>query len=490
MQIPALMRPFSKTVSLAALCLSFALLMEPTFNLQAASERPSVDRSIKPEPGPAPTASFPEFKDVTLANGLRLFLIQDDRRPMVTFRLMIKSGSAADGAKSGTAALTATLLNRGTATRSAEGFAKETDFLGSRIEANAGPDSIALIASALNKYTDHLLELMSDAARNPVFSEEQLNKARRLTLSSLEAQKQQPGALLSKMVAKAVYGEHPYGKVPTPESVSAITREDLAGFHKRYFRPNNATLAVVGDISLEQVLPLIEQAFGSWERADIPVESVASPAEFTGRTIYLVDRAGSVQSNIAVCRGGPRRNTPDLPEVLVLNATLGGGFSGRLFQNLSEAHGWTYGAYSAFDPRRLAGSFEATTETRNAVTLPAISELLKEIQRLRDEPVPEKELALQREYNVGNYLLSLEKSERTAQRVQDIDLYGLSPDFYKSYASRMSSVTPTLLQATARTHLDADNTCIVVVGEAKDIRSALESLGPVKVFDTDLKLKP
>jgi len=448
-----------------------------------------VNRSIKPNPGSAPSASFPEFKDLTLPNGLRVFIIQDDRRPMVTFRLVVKSGSSSDNAKPGTASLVANLLNRGTKTRSAEAFAKESDFLGSRVEAAAGPDSTSLIASALNKYTGQLLDLMSDAARNPVFLEEQLSKARKISLSALEAQKQQPQALLSKLVAKVVYGGHPYGRLATPESVSSIEQQDLVQYHQSYFHPKNATLAVVGDISPEQVLHLIEKAFGSWENADIPKLQSSLLPEIKGRSVHLVDRPGSVQSNIAVCRPGPKRNTPDLPEVLVLNSTLGGGFSGRLFQNLRETHGWTYGAYSAFDPRREAGSFEASAETRNEVTAPAVTEILKEIDRLCKEPAPEAELALQREYNIGNYLLSLEKSDRTAQRVQDIDLYGLPQDFYKTYARRMGGVTPSLMQATAQAHLDTDNICIVVVGEAKDIKSTLEAFGPVTVYDTDLKVK-
>jgi len=449
----------------------------------------AVDRSHKPEPGPAPAASFPEYKDLTLPNGLRVFIIQDDRRPMATFRLVVKAGSAQDQ-KSGTASLTANLLNRGTKRRSAEAFAKESDFLGSRVEAAAGPDSISLIASSLNKYTSQLLDLMSDAARNPVFTEEQLGKARKISLSALEAQKQQPEALLAKLMSRVVYGSHPYGRFSTPESVSSIERQDLVDFHSTYFRPQNATLAVVGDVTPETILPLIEHAFGSWESAPVP-ESKATPVpEIKGISVHLVNRPGSVQSNIAVCSPGPKRNTPDLPEVLVLNSTLGGGFSGRLFQNLREAHGWTYGSYSAFDPRRMAGSFQATAETRNDVTAPAAVEILKEIEKICQEPVPEAELALQRQYNVGNYLLSLEKSDRTAQRVQDIDLYGLPGDFYKNYARRMGGVTPVLMQATAQTHLDAKNMCIIVVGEAKDIKASLESLGPVTVYDTDLKAKP
>jgi zinc protease len=173
-----------------------------------------------------------------------------------------------------------------------------------------------------------------------------------------------------------------------------------------------------------------------------------------------------------------------------LNATLGGGFSGRLFQNLRETHGWTYGAYSAFDLKKHGGAFEASAETRNEVTAPAAAEILKEIERIRKDPVPEEELALQREYNVGNYLLSLEKSDRTAQRVQDIDLYSLPSDFYRNYARRMSSVTPELLQKTANRHLHPEDALIIVVGEAKEIRTALEPLGKVTVYNTDLNPVP
>ncbi|MEY5026700.1 MAG: hypothetical protein RLZZ244_2228 [Verrucomicrobiota bacterium] len=466
--------------TVAALCSTLPLT-------QASAE---IDRSRKPEPGPAPAISFPDFQEVRLPNGLRIFAIQDDRRPTVTFRLMIKSGSAFDGAKPGTASMTATLLNRGTTSRDAKTFATETDFLGSRIEASASSDALYLSASSLNKYTDALLSLMADAARNPVFAPEQVAKLQKQTLSALEAQKQDPAKLSSKLVAKLVYGGHPYGNLPTPDSVRAISREDLVAFHKTHFRPNNASLAVIGDISLQTLLPAIEKAFGSWEKGEVPEAPHPEFAPVRGRSVHLIDRPGSVQSNIVVCKPGPARNTPDLPEVLVLNATLGGGFSGRLFGNLREKHGWTYGAYSVFDLRRQGGSFEASAETRNEVTSQAASEILKEISRIRQEPVPEDELKLQREYNVGNYLLSLENSGRTAQRVQDIDLYGLPSDFYRNYARRMSTVTPELLQKTAQSHLDSENTLIVVVGEAKDIQTPLQSLGPVTVSDTDLHPKP
>jgi predicted Zn-dependent peptidase len=416
-----------------------------------------------------------------------VFLIQDDRRPTVTLRLVVKSGSIFDGEKSGTASLTATLLNRGTQRRTAAAFAQETDFLGSHVEAAASADAVSVMAGALNKHSAALMDLIADAVRHPVFAEEQLQKLRKQTLSKLEAQKQQPEALSAKLMAKLIYGAHPYGRPATPESISAIAREDVVRFHQTHFHPNNATLAIVGDVQEKDIRALVEKNFGDWKRSEVPAAPEPRFPKIEGRTVHVINRPGSVQSNIVVCHPAPARNTPDLPEMLVLNAALGGGFSGRLFQNLRETHGWTYGAYSAFDLRKHGGLFDASAETRNEVTAEATAEILKEMERIRTEAMPESELALQREYNVGNYLISLEKSERTVQRVQDIDLYGLPGDFYRTYARRMAAVTPELLQKTAREHLNAQDALIVIVGEAKDIRKGLESIGPVTVYDTDLK---
>jgi predicted Zn-dependent peptidase len=272
--------------------------------------------------------------------------------------------------------------------------------------------------------------------------------------------------------------------------VKAITRDDLVAYHKTWFAPNNATIAVVGDVKAETIVPLVEKAFAAWEKRDVPMEKRAAPPTMKGLTVHLVDRPGSVQSNIGIVQPGPARSNPDTAELNVVNATLGGGFSGRLFQNLREKHGWTYGAYSAFGMNLDGGAFSAGAETRNAVTLPAIQETLKEIQRLRDEPVPEEELTLQREYNVGNYLLSLENSGRIATRVQDIELYGLDPDFYKVYAKRMASTTAEQVQAVAEKYLTTENVAIVVVGEAKQIQPALEKIGKVVLYDLELKAKP
>jgi predicted Zn-dependent peptidase len=451
------------------------------------SSRAAIDRTKKPDADPAPAASFPDYVTATLPNGLKVFVIEDDRKPTVTFRLLIKGGAIDDGDKTGLSGFVAGLLNRGTTTRDAATFAYETDFIGMKLEGAAGADAISIGAGGLTKYTDKILELFADAVLNPVFPAEQFAKEQRKALSALESEKQQPASLAGKLAGKIVYGQHPYGAYRTPETVKALTRDELAAYHQKYFAPNNATLAIVGDVKAAEILPLVEKALGGWKQRDVPKQQLPALPEMKGVTVHLVDRPGSVQSNIIVATPGPARNNPDLAELNVLNGTLGGGFSGRLFQNLREKNAWTYGAYSAFDMNRSGGDFSATAETRNAVTSPAIRETLKEIDRLRVEPVPDAELELQRQYNIGNYLLSLENSSRIASRVQDIELYGLPADFYKTYARRMAAVDAAKVGELAKKYLSTENVAIIVVGEAKEVQPELEKIGKVFVYDQDLK---
>lgn len=456
----------------------------------AAPLHAAIDRSKKPDPDPAPAAAFPDYKTVTLKIGLKVFVIEDDRKPTLSLRLLFKGGSTLDGSKVGLSGFTAGLLNRGTATRDAATFAQECDYIGMKLEASAGSDALSVGAGGLTKYTPKILELFADAVLHPAFPADQLAKEQKKALSQLAAEKKQPGSLLDKLQGKIIYGQHPYGSYSTPETVNAITRDDLVAFHKTYFAPNNATLAIVGDVKADDIVPLVEKALAGWESRDVPMAKLPEIAPVKGITVHLVDRPGSVQSNFAITATGPARNSPDSAELNVLNATLGGGFSGRLFQNLREKHGWTYGAYSAFGMNKFGGAFEASAETRNEVTAPAITETLSEMKRLREEPVPDAELELQRQYNIGNYLLSLENAGRNAQRVQDIDLYGLAPDYYKRYAKRMEAVTPSIAQQLAQQYISVENLAICVVGEAKEIKGELEKIGKVIVYDTDLTPVP
>ena len=456
--------------------------------------RADIDRTHAPAPLPEPKASFPDYKQVVLPNGLKIFVVENHREPTVAFRLLVKAGDAFDGAQPGLADMTASLLNRGTAKRTAAQFAEETDFLGASVEAGSGPDSLEVSASGLTKDLPKLLDLFADAALHPAFPDGELAKQKRQAISSLAESKQQPGTLASRMRGKLLYGSgHPYGAFPTEESLGGLKRDDLVKFHDTNFSPDNATLAIVGDIRADEVVPLVEKAFVDWKVAPADPSRQPTfpdlPKTPAGVTVHLVDRPGSVQSNILVCGRGVERNNHDTPELGVLNSTLGGGFSGRLFQNLRERHGYTYGSSSAFSSNRVAGIFSASAEVRNVVTVPAIEEIFNEIRRIGEQPVPDPELGMQREYLAGNYLLSLESPMRTAERVQDIDLYKLPADYFKTYASRVGAVTAENVKALADKYLDPKTMTVVVVGEAKEIKASLEKIGPVTVYDTDLKVK-
>ena len=458
----------------------------------ALSARADIDRTHPPEPGPEPKASFPDFKQDTLPNGLKIFTVEDHREPTVNFRLLIKAGDSYDQKQPGLADTTASLLNRGTTKRTAAQFAEETDFIGASVEAGSGQDAITVSAEGLTKDLPRILDLFADAALHPVFPADELAKQQRQAISALEEGKQRPATLASKLRGKLLYGpNHPYGAFPTEESLAGLKREDLQRFHDQFFTPDNATLAVVGDIKAADVLPLVEKAFADWkvaatDTARLPTFPELPPPPDT-LTIHLVDRPGSVQSNILVCGRGVPRNNPDVPELGVLNSILGGGFSGRLFQNLRERHGYTYGSSSGFGYNRVAGIFSASAEVRNAVTVPAIEEIFNEVKRIDAEPVPGPELNMQREYLAGNYLLSLESPATTAARVQEIDLYKLPVDYFKTYVSRVTSVDAERIKTLADKYVNPRGMTVVVVGEAKEIKPALEKLGPVIVYDADLK---
>ncbi len=445
-----------------------------------------IDRTKKPEAGPAPAASFPDFKEAVLSNGLKVFVIESDRKPTITVRILVKAGDFFDGEKIGVADFTAELLGRGSPKRKASDFAREADKIGAEYSASSGDDATSIVISGLTKHTDKLLELLSDAVLNPTFPEEQLEIVRKQALSNITAGKKTPQTLAANLLRKVLFGEHPYGKLQTEASVNAITVEDLKNFYATHYFANNATIAVVGDVKADEITKKLEKYFGKWKRGTPAKVQPAELPDNKGMMIHLVDLPGAVQSSIRVCFRSVPRNNPDLVELGVVESVLGGGFSGRLFQNLREKHGWTYGAYASGAYQRYLGYFAASTEVRNAVTDSAIVEILAEMRRIYSEPIDEEELKLHREYLAGNYLLSLERAEQNAARLQNIEFYGLPADYYKTYVQKISSVTPKRALELAKKYIEVNDLAIVVVGDAKEIKPKLEKLAKVRVYDTEL----
>ena len=479
------------TITLAA-TLGMACAIPSAHTATPANETPgapcpTVDRSKKPEAAPLPSVTFPDAITTTLPNGLRIYVLPTKKQPTVTYRLLIKSGDIFDGAKPGLADLTANMLNKGTEELTADEFAKKTDFIGASVEASSSDDSLSIMAVGLAKYSGELLEFMRDLVLRPAFRPDELDKEKVKAVSNLVQKKMEPADLASRLRDKLLYGSHPYGAYATPESVQSITRDDLVKFQQAYFLPNNATLIVVGDVDPAAIQSRIKGVFGDWKSNPTPKLDLPAFPPIKGISFHLVDRPSSVQSNVVVSAAGVPRNNPDTPELSVINSVLGGGMSGRLFANLREKHGFTYGSYSTFNLKRLGGSFSATAEVRNAVTAPAITEILNELNRITSEPIPETEVDRQKSYLSGNFLLSLESEQRTAERLQEIDLYGLPEDFYKHYAQRITEVTPEKATELAKKYIDPKDLVIVVVGAAKEVLPQLQTLGAVTVYNTDLK---
>ncbi len=464
--------------------LAFALWILLLLSQAALGQK--IDRTKKPEAGPAPAASFPDFKEAVLSNGLKVFIIESDRKPTITVRLLVKAGDFFDGDKPGVADFTAELLGRGSPKRKASDFAREADKIGAEYSASSGDDATSIVISGLTKHTDKLLELLSDAVLNPTFPEEQLEIVRKQALSNITAGKKTPQTLAANLLRKVLFGEHPYGKFQTEASINAITVEDLKNFYNAHYFANNATIAVVGNVKADEITKKLEKYFGKWKQGTPAKVQPAELPDSKGMMIHLVDLPGAVQSNIRICFRSVPRNNPDLVELGVVESVLGGGFSGRLFQNLREKHGWTYGAYASGAYQRDLGYFAASTEVRNAVTDSAIVEILAEMRRIRSEPIGEEELKLQREYLAGNYLLSLERAEQNAARLQNIEFYGLPADYYKTYAQKVSRVTPEKALELAKKYIEVSDLAIVVVGDAKEIKPKLEKLAKVRVYDTEL----
>lgn len=446
-----------------------------------------IDRTKKPEPGPAPEASFPDYYETSLENGLKVFVVRNDAQPVVTFRLLIKSGSEYDGDKSGVAEFTTNLLTSGTTSRTSLQFAQEEDALGLNIGASAADDQMSVSGSGLKKHMDKLLTLMTDALYNPSFPVDELDKLKKQTLSGLRTVKKNPDAVMGRLEIAIGYNVHPYSNFQTDDEVDAITVDDLVRFHETYFIPNNASLAVVGDITPEKILPVLKNYFGSWKKGTPPQNNFPAPRPITGRTVHMVDLGKTqTQTSIAVNTTCIERRDPDYIPLSMMNSILGGGFSGRLFANLREKHGFTYGAYSSVEARKAAGLWSASATVRRVATDSAFTQIILEMDRMRNEPVEEKELEMHKQYASGRFLLGLENPSTVASMVQNIDLYDLPGDYYRNYVANIMNVSPEDLQAMANKYLNTDNIALLAVGDVSVIGEPLKSFGEVHLYDADI----
>ncbi len=437
-----------------------------------------------PAPAPVKPAQFPPFQETVLSNGLRVVLVENHRDPVVAFRLVVPAGKLFDAkGKEGTADMVASLLTKGAGQRSAEQIAEAIEAAGGSLTGFADNDFISLAGSVLASNAPLAFQLLGDAVARPTFPEKEVELVRTQSLSALTLEQSQPASIAARVFDAGLYGDHPYGRRATPQSVRALTRADLAAYQAARLKPRGALLVVAGDISLDQLKALGEQSFAGWTGYPAAAPTFGAPPGRARTEIVLVHRPGSVQSNIVVgnLTSGPA--DPARYAATIANKVLGGGADARLFDILREQKGWTYGAYSSLTRPRGTGAFSATAEVRTEVTDSALVELMAQLRRLGTEPVPATELENAKGALVGSFPLTVETAQQVAEQVARVKTLGLPADYLQTYRTRLTAVTAPTLQQAVRRYVRPQQALVVVVGDGAKIHDRLKAIAPVRIVN-------
>jgi predicted Zn-dependent peptidase len=437
-------------------------------------------RKTAPEPLEPVPFDIPHAFRTTLPNGLRLVIFDDERLPLCSLRLAFLSGDASDpaGHIGLTSALTA-MLTEGTTEHSSRELAEKIERLGANLSANSSDDYTVIAASTLSMYMSEVLELMAEITFASTFPENELDLYKRNTIENLKFQRSQPNFLAGEQTARLLYGGHPYGIAsPKPADIEKLTRTQLEHARSNMFLPNNAVFIAVGDVRKDELLLEIEEYFGDWEPGDRHIHEYPDIPVRKSRTLTVVDRPGSAQANIVISNTAIPRDHPDYFPLLVMNQVLGAGASSRVFMNLREEKGYTYGAYTRLDAKRFAGHFEATAEVRTAVTGDSLKEFFYELERIRSERVLDGELDDAKNFLTGVFPIRAETQEGLTNLIVNQELYGLPHDFLQTYRDHVDAVTADEVLKVANDHVLPDAAAIVIVGDAFEILSQARGYAP------------
>ncbi|GJG85825.1 hypothetical protein tb265_10060 [Gemmatimonadetes bacterium T265] len=479
----------ARRAPLAALALGLALAAGPASGQMAPAPRADSFPTTRPTLGPPKALRLPAASDRRLPNGLRLVVVPQHELPLADFALVVGTGTEADPAgREGLATMTADLLEEGTTSRSSLQIADQAAYLGVALNTGAGWDGSRVLLHTPTAQLDSALALMADVTVRASFPAAELDRLRKERLTELLELRDRGPAIANRAFAQAVFGgAHPYGRPAdgTEASTRALTRDDVQRFYSTYWRPDNATLVVVGDVTPDDVARRVERAFGEW-RAPAGAAlagPVAPPARAAGAArVVLVDKPGAPQSSVRIGMPSAARATPDYFPLVVLNTVLGGSFTSRLNQNLRETHGYTYGASSRFDLRRSAGPFVSSAEVTGTKTDSALVEFMKELRAVGDT-VPAAELDKAKRYLVLQMPGEFETTGGIAGGLIPVVTYGLPLDYYNSYAAKVQAVTQADVQRVARRYVDPTHLTIVVVGDRASVEPKLRALGlgPVEI---------
>ncbi|WP_228236368.1 M16 family metallopeptidase [Allomuricauda sp. M10] len=447
-----------------------------------------IDRSKQPKPGPAPEINLKEPQRFELNNGLKVLVVENHKLPRVRIQLNIDNPPILQGDKAGVSDLTSSMLGKGSKSIPKDDFYEEVDFLGANIY--VGDQSA--FASCLSKYFPRILELLADASLNPNFTQEEFDKEKDKIITGIKSEEKDVSAISNRVQVALAYGKnHPFGEITTEETVNNVTLADVEQFYRSYFVPANAYLVVIGDVEFDNVKELVTKYFTPWSKAAPPSFSYTEPTDVQYNQINFIDVPNAVQSEVAVENiTNLKMKDPDYLDALLANRILGGGSQARLFKNLREDKGYTYGSYSGLrDNKYSPMRFSAYAQVRNAVTDSSVVQILEEINKMTTEPVSAEELANAKAKYAGSFVMALESPETVANYALNIETEGLPKDFYKTYLERLQSVTAADVQKAAQKYFSTTNTRVVVTGKGSDVLENLEKVSfngkavPVLFYD-------
>jgi predicted Zn-dependent peptidase len=470
-----------------ALCAVTALAVPQTQQM--------LDRTKVPPPGKPPELHVPAWTKAVVHNGATLIVSERRDLPLVSFLITFLGGANQfeTAGRRGLAAMTSSMLNEGTTTKTGDQLSDALQLLGTNITANIGGEEGSIGFVSTKSKFDATLAILADMMMNPVFPPDALERLRARTLVMLTQSKDQPNTIGATVFAKVLYGaEHPYGQRATEASVKAITRDDVVALHKAYYQPGRAIITVVGDVNSAAVKSTIERVFAAWPKAgEKPSFNYPKLPERRPTTIYLVDKPKAAQSVFNIGLPGPPRNTPDYFALQVLNHILGGQFQSRLNYNIREVHGYSYGVNSSFAYGRGPGAFRTGGAIMSAKTDAALSEFMKELRGIvRDRPVTDEELQTAKDALIQGLPRSFASVSAIGNAITNLTVQELPDDYYQGYAKAVSAVTKEDLLRVAKTYIDLDHLAIVIVGDRASIEGPLKATGIAPILILDLEANP
>ena len=438
-----------------------------------------VDRTKKPAPGPAPVVKFGKADKFTLKNGLTVIIVENHKLPRASARLTIDNKPYFEGKKAGVSGMMGSLMGRGTPSITKDNFNERVDFLG----ANIGFGSSSSFAASLSRYFDEVLGLMADGVKNSQFTQEEFDKEQKITLDGIKSNEKSVTSVARRVENLLTYGaNHPYGEYISKESVNNITLADVETNYNRYYRPNNAYLIIQGDINPKKIKKLVKNLFGDWKTREIPEIEIQKPINVETTEINFINMDNAVQSEIAIINNIELKlGDKDYYAALLANRILGGSGTARLFKNLREDKGYTYGSYSRIRQSRYAASFRATASVRNMVTDSSVVEMMKEINTIRYKKITKSELKNAKAQYIGSFVINVQKPETVAGYALNRELYNLPDNYYETYLEKINAVTIDEVQNAAIKYFRGDKARIIITGKGIDVLKNLEKNSDYKI---------